>query len=158
MKNLKEFEKKYFTPNPRIRPIVISDEEWDIYYSWLTDAVKENYKMLGFYIYCPDDGTTSRQKDDRKGILAMTFRGIPVVRKSDLYGIEKKKVDNTFKKELDLTADTIDIDGYKILKSGLAFQCATCLSLLGVVASDRASKGEIRKIIISKDCDCPRQK
>ncbi len=58
-----------------------------------------------------------------------------------------------------ILANLIEIDGYKFFYFGeKEVQCATCLSIMGIVPGGKSILGKVRKIILIKDCDCPRQK
>lgn len=64
--------------------------------------------------------------------------------------------------ELEVPPDEItiiEIGGYTFLRSGAnQFQCATCLSLMGMRPVAARIMGEVRPLKLIKDCDCPPQK
>jgi len=68
-------------------PLVVSEKEWDEYFETFTPAVKENYTMMGFYIYrkkrlmrgFKEISITPKPND----IIAMAYKGCPVVRRDD---------------------------------------------------------------------------
>jgi hypothetical protein len=57
---------------------------------------------------------------------------------------------------------TLKIGGYTFFRGGTdsnQLQCATCLCLMSMqpISSDKKT-GEVRRIKVVKDCDCPPQK
>lgn len=62
----------------------------------------------------------------------------------------------------------LEVDGFKFFRGQKSndFQCVTCLNMMGMVGKHEFGEKEeklthkngIRRIMLQKDCDCPRQK
>ena len=56
----------------------------------------------------------------------------------------------------------VTIGGYKFFRGGIdsnQFQCVTCLCLMGTqTLSGEKVDGQVRRLKLVKDCDCPPQK
>jgi len=54
--------------------------------------------------------------------------------------------------------NVITIQGHKFIQMKDSFmQCATCLSQPSVYGYQKLEKGKVRKLVIEKNCDCPKQ-
>jgi len=69
---------------------VVTPKDWQRYYEAFTQEIKDTYDRKGFYVVQPAEegrglGNIRMEKRPAKGaVLAMTYKGVPVVKLSDL--------------------------------------------------------------------------
>lgn len=64
---------------PSVKAFIVSTDDWDYYFRWLTPAVQNLYHVHGFYDIDPQTGAMIRGKFPNLGVIAMTWKGLPVV-------------------------------------------------------------------------------
>ena len=75
------------------RLIVVPDRLWDRYYGELNGFIRKLYEQKGFYLVTATSMGCSREntKDGRGGIPAVSFRGCPVVKKTDFFRVKPQR-------------------------------------------------------------------
>lgn len=70
---------------------VVRDKDWDALLDSFTDSIKDMYKKHGFYTVTANSFGCMRLPKEVNGIPAISYKGVPVVKRTDYATIESKR-------------------------------------------------------------------